>query len=270
MLRRDRILLTGASGYFGRHVFAELRSAGLDVVTAGRRGQDLALDLTQVDSIRQAMVVARPNVVVHLAALSTMAACESDPTLAQRINADCVPELAESVERFWFVSTDLVFNGRAAPYRTKDPVSPLSAYARTKVFGEMHALALGGGVIRLPLLFGPSHDGKHGATDMIRHAITAGRSLDLFDDEFRTPLHVVDAARAVVGLCRDARGGLAHVAGPERVSRHELGLRFARAHELPSDGLRRAPSSDPLRPRDVSLVGDVPLSRDLDAMLRDS
>jgi dTDP-4-dehydrorhamnose reductase len=263
-------LLTGASGYLGRYVFAELRSAGLDVVTAGRRGQDLALDLTQADSIRQTIAVARPDVVVHLAAMSTMAACEGDRSSAQRINADCVPELAEGVERFWFVSTDLVFDGRAAPYRTKDPVSPLSTYARTKVFGEMHALALGGGVIRLPLLFGPSYDGKRGATDMVRHAITAGRTLDLFEDEFRTPIHVLDAARAVVGLCRDARGALVHVAGPERVSRHELGLRFASAHDLPIDGLRPVPCKDPTRPRDVSLVPDVPLRRDLDAMLRDS
>ena len=45
----------------------------------------------------------------------------------------------------------------------------------------------------------------------------------LFTDEWRTPLDVDDAAAALVELAGLELGGVLHVAGPARVSRHELG-----------------------------------------------
>jgi dTDP-4-dehydrorhamnose reductase len=170
--------------------------------------------------------------------------------------------------RIVLVSTDLVFDGTAAPYAREAAPAPLGAYARSKARAEEAVRGAGGVVVRVPLLFGPSFDGRRGATDMIR---SAAGPLPLFTNEFRTPLHAADAARGLVELALAAAGpATLHLAGPERVSRYELGRRFLAASGLAGPRLDPVECADPLRPRDVSLVPDWDCGRSLDAALAES
>jgi dTDP-4-dehydrorhamnose reductase len=263
-----RILLTGASGFLGHHLAAELRARGLDWVGAGRREADLPLHLGDPASL-DALDEVRAAHVLHAAALASLAACEDDPQRAFAVNADATRGLAERCGgQILFVSTDLVFGGDRAPYHADDPPAPRSVYGRSKAVGESAVREAGGLVVRVPLLFGPSFDGLRGATDMLRSA--RGR-LPLYTNEFRTPLHVVDAARTLVDLLLEGPGaGVLHLAGPERVSRYELGRRFLAAGGETRASLEAATCTDPRRPRDVSLVPDRPAVRSLDAALVDS
>lgn len=265
-----RILLTGHTGFLGHHLRDALRGAGVECTTAGRRDADVRLDLDHPSTLGQAVASARPDVVLHAAATSAMGACAADPEGATRRNGEAAGALAAAGAWLVFVSTDLVFDGTAAPYRATDAPRPLSAYGRSKALGEERVLAGGGMVVRVPLLFGPSFDGRRGASDMLRAAARDGRTLRLFVDEFRSPLHVVDAARALVAVaCGPPRAGVMHVAGPERVSRLEFAERFAVRHGWNDRPWLGAESEDPTRPRDVTLVGDVAM-RSLDAMLDDA
>lgn len=267
-----RVLLTGSTGYLGAYLLEELRrrAPDLDVVTLGRRECDVAVDLADVARLCTAIAAARPWGILNAAAMATIGACEREPELAHRVNAMAPAVLAEALaesggKSFVQVSTDLVFDGRAAPYASAAAPSPLAAYGRTKAAGERGVLAAGAQasagfsatVVRVPLLFGPSRDGRRGATDMIRHAWRGGQSLTLFTNEYRTPLHAADAARALVDLLLARRAGVVHLAG-ERVSRHELGLRFAAVAGVPAEVILAGSSQDPARPSDVSLVNDLP------------
>jgi dTDP-4-dehydrorhamnose reductase len=262
-----RILLTGASGFLGRHLADELRGRGLPLVTAGRSHCDVRLDLGDPDSIGPALRGTHADLVIHAAALASLAACEADPARADAVNHRASRRLAEWARGgIVLVSTDLVFDGSAPPYASQAPPTPLGAYARSKARGEEAVRAAGGRVVRVPLLFGPSFDGRRGATDMIR---SAGGALALFTNEHRTPLHVADAARGLVDLALAGPVTL-HLAGPERVSRFELGRRFLAASGLAGIQLEPVECTDPLRPRDVSLVSDWDCGRSLDAALAES
>jgi dTDP-4-dehydrorhamnose reductase len=229
------------------------------------------LDLDRPDSVRQAVAAWRPDVVLHAAAMASMGACEADPAAAWRRNAEATSALAGSGARTVFVSTDLVFDGRSAPYAADREPGPVSAYGRSKVGGEAAVRAAGGLVVRVPLLFGPSFDGRRGATDMLRVARAEGRTLSLFTDEFRTPIHASDAARRLADLAlAPAVRGTVHVAGPERLSRYEFAERFATVQGWGERPWRAARSEDPTRPPDVSLEASEPAARSLDAMLRDA
>lgn len=238
-------------------------------MTAGRSGCDVPLDLAEWDSIGSASSEARADFVLHAAALASIAACEADPGRADAVNHRASARLAASARgRIVLVSTDLVFDGGAAPYASATPSSSLSEYARSKSRGEEVVRAAGGLVVRVPLLLGRSFDGRRGATDMIR---SAARPLRLFTNEHRTPLHVADAARGLVdALLAHSGPGTLHLAGPERVSRFELGRRFLAATGLTGVHLEPAECTDPLRPRDVSLVSDWDCGRSLDAALAES
>jgi len=92
-------------------------------------------------------------------------------------------------------------------------------------------------------------------------ALRDGLTLQLFEDEFRTPLWLEDAARAIRAMGRSDFVGLMHLAGPERTSRLDMGLAMAEGLGLPTDAIQAVASSsmsfpEP-RPADVSLDGSL-------------
>jgi len=260
------VLLTGATGYLGRYLGRSLRRAGVSPVTTARSGAGHDLDLADHGELEAALARWRPAVIVHAGAMSSVAACAQDPERAGAVNAGAVAVLAQAAARLVYVSTDMVFDGTAAPYAVDARPEPLSVYGETKAAGEAAALEAGGVVVRIPLLFGKSHDGRRGATDMIRGS--AG-PVCLFSNEYRTPLHVADAAGGIADLALGSdRTGIVHLAGADRLSRYEFGRRFVQIAGLPAQHVIAAINTDAARPPDASLIADAefhprPLARAL-------
>ena len=94
-------------------------------------------------------------------------------------------------------------------------------------------------------------------TEPVLQALRGERSpVTLFTDEYRCPVRVEDLAAALVELIDRPFAGILHIAGPERLSRYDLGLRIARFYGLPprpgiAPGL--ACDSGMPRPRDCTL-----------------
>src|SRR5579872_5126131 len=146
-----RLLLTGAGGQLGAYLLHELRNTRIHLTAwSGSRTGDVLgvplrpVNLTDRDAVCAAFRDARPDVVLHAAALARVADCHRDPAHAFRVNAAGTAILAELADdagaRLVHVSTDLVFDGEAAPYRETDAPTPLSVYGRTKAAGEAAAL----------------------------------------------------------------------------------------------------------------------------------
>lgn len=266
-----RALVTGCQGFLGPFAVAALQRRGFAVVTTARRGGDAAVDLVgrgMVDAVLEAFA---PDLVLHLAAQSRLDACERDPAAARLVNVVLPAELAGRLgSRLLAVSTDLVFDGRGAPYGERAPVAPLSVYGATKAEGEERVLAAGGRVARLPLLFGPDAHGR-GASASLRRALLGGQTVPLYTNEYRTPLHAADAAAGLAELLPLCSGpAVVHLPGPERLSRWQFGQRFCAVHGLDASRLVPVECQDPLRPRDVALVGSWRAERSFAAMLAEA
>lgn len=90
----QRILVTGASGFVGRHLRPALRAAfpAAELLAATRgeaaAGWDVAvtLNLLDAESCAAALRVARPDAIIHLAALAEVGASFRDPLLTWRTN----------------------------------------------------------------------------------------------------------------------------------------------------------------------------------------
>jgi dTDP-4-dehydrorhamnose reductase len=216
--------VTGAGGLIGNY-FAQTAA---QFAPAWRvRGLTRAeLDLEDFDAVRRAFREQRPQLIIHCAAMSKSPDCQAQPELAHRINVETTARLAELAEdiRFVFFSTDLVFDGRKGNYVETDPVGPLSVYAETKVAAERIVLAnRRHTVIRTSLNGGTSPAGDRGFNEQMRLAWQAGRTLNLFTDEFRCPIPAGVTALATWELVNQNQTGLIHVAGAERLSRLQLG-----------------------------------------------
>ncbi len=266
----------GGTGFLGVHVVEAARSVGFHAVVLARGARDLGaderaldaldLDALDLDALEQALGHFAPCAVVNCAALARIADCDRDPERANALNADVPAFLARaSAERGFrlvHVSTDLVFGARAAPsagFCESDEPAPTSVYGATKLAGERAVLHANPNalVIRLPLLCGDSRGRSLGASDSVIAAVSRDERPRLFIDEWRTPLDVLDAARAIVALIGAEVAGVLHVAGPERMTRYELGLRALRSvgHTRPEklvDAVGRA-GDHAQRPADVAL-----------------
>jgi dTDP-4-dehydrorhamnose reductase len=157
------------------------------------------------------------------------------------------------------LSTDLVFDGDHAPYAVDAATAPLSVYGRTKRDGERALLegCPGAAVARVALVCGRGHGSRGTSTESIAWALRGGRAVRLFTDEHRAPVDAESIASAARRLLETGHGGTFHLGGPERLSRHELGLRVARVLGLDPSPIVACRQSDHAGPekraRDVTL-----------------
>jgi dTDP-4-dehydrorhamnose reductase len=193
---RQRILVTGAGGQLG-HALVEAFEAD-DVVA-----------LTHVD-----WDVSEPppsgleaDLVLHAAAWTDVDGAEDDPQETAAVNVGGTKHAA-SLGPLVYYSTDYVFDGRKrTPYVESDAPNPLSAYGRSKAFGEA-AAGEGAWVVRSSWLFGPT------GHNFVRTMLRLGAERDevaVVDDQVGSPTYVGHLAEATKEIVRLPHG-IWHVA----------------------------------------------------------
>jgi dTDP-4-dehydrorhamnose reductase len=234
----QKLLITGASGFLGWNLCQIARSQWETHGFYHQHSIEIAnvqldrVDLTDIDLLTVAIDRIAPDAIIHTAAASNPNFCQQQPDLSQRINVTASQALAQICADakipLVFTSTDLVFDGTQAPYLETDPVSPLNIYGEQKVAAERAILATYNRAVicRMPLMFG---NAPPTATSFIQPWLTAlsvGQSLQLFVDEFRTPVSATTAAKGLL-LALTAPPGIIHLGGSERISRYEFGKLMA-------------------------------------------
>lgn len=142
-----RVLVTGASGFVGSRLMPRLVDAGHEAV--GLTGPEaeassLRVDLTDAEATRAAFAVIEPDVVVHLAAMSSVGAGGGQPDAVWRANFDGARSVAMAARalrrdvRLIFASSGEVYGRRfnEGPCDETAPLAPMSAYARSKAASE--------------------------------------------------------------------------------------------------------------------------------------
>jgi dTDP-4-dehydrorhamnose reductase len=216
--------ITGAGGLIGNYLvqtapkFApqwQLRALNRD-----------RLDLLDFAAVRREFEKDKPQLVIHCAAVSTVAGAEAGSELARRLNVEATKLLAELAAeiQFVFFSTDLIFDGRKGDYVEADAPNPLHLYGKTKAAAEEIVLKNPRHlVVRTSLNGGVSPTGDRGFNERMKRELRSGWMMKLFTDEFRSPIPAGETARAVWDLAGKNRAGIYHVAGAEKLSRWQLG-----------------------------------------------
>jgi dTDP-4-dehydrorhamnose reductase len=269
MASKPRLLLTGSSGQLGGYLLRELASQDVAIIAWSGTHAETSfgvklqpVELRDADAVKTAFELARPDLILHAAARTSVAECWKNPARAIQVNSRATARLAELAgsagARMLLVSTDLVFDGTRGGYVEQDQPAPLSVYGRSKVAAEEAVLAYPRSVVaRASLLFGPTVIGRPCFFDAQMNALREGRPIQLFADEWRSPLGHATAARALLRIIHSDFEGVIHVGGPERLSRLEMGQRLA-AHlgvnaALVEAAQRASQAAPEPRPRDVSL-----------------
>lgn len=230
----SRLLVTGGSSYLGQHLVAQARQfVGVEGALCytyfsqdplqGPEGQ--RLDMRDGRAVRALVDSFQPDVIIHTAG-SNRPAETMDAVIRQ--GAEQITEAARRHDaRLIHVSTDVIFDGRHAPYREEDPPQPLHAYGRAKAAAEEIVADYAHHVVmRTSLIYGLAKMDR--GAEWVVQAIRRGEPVTLFTDQFRNPILVTSLAAALLELAEHTYTGILHVAGAQRVSRADYTLRLLR------------------------------------------
>lgn len=224
-----RLLITGGSSYLGRHLVPHALQNADDVLHTYYRHRPShlpageQLDLRDGPAVRALVARWAPDVIIHTAG-SNRPVETMDAVI--RLGAEHVTTAARaSAARLIHISTDVVFDGRRAPYREEDPPRPIHAYGRAKAAAEQTVARHHDHVIvRTSLIYGLQRMDR--GTAWLVEALKASEPVTLFVDQFRNPVWVHSLCRACLELAQIPYHGVLHVAGRQRLSRAEFGPRM--------------------------------------------
>lgn len=189
------------------------------------------LDAGAVDSI---LDTARPEWLIHCAALADVDACEANPNLAHRLNAGLPGKLASACARrgirLVHLSTDSVFDGmKEDVYTEAEAPNPLGVYAESKLHGEQAVFSVNPlAVIARVNFFGWSLSGIRSIAEFFFNGLSAKKPCNGFTDIWFCPLFVGDLGAILLKMLEKGLSGLYHVVGSYALTKYEFGVRLAR------------------------------------------
>ena len=175
-----------------------------------------------------------PDLLVNSIGLVNVSECETQRDRANLLNSE-VPSrfamwAARNKVRFFHISTDHVFDGRAErPYIEEDIPRPINAYAQTKLSGEQSVLdvlpdAL---VVRTNIVGFKDRPGHPTFAEWLCQALYNRENITLFDDYVNSMIHVHDLA-VLLDECFDKSvSGIIHLTTTDALSKYDFGKNLA-------------------------------------------
>ena len=226
-----KVFVTGVGGQLGHDVMNELHKRGYEGIgsdihpvysgvadgSAVTTMPYVAMDITDAESVKQVLIGAKPDVVIHCAAWTAVDLAEDEDKqgLVRAINAGGTRNIAQVCKeldcKMVYISTDYVFDGQGSePWQPdcKD-YKPLNVYGQTKLEGELAVSELLEKyfIVRIAWVFGLN--GKN----FIKTMLNIGKKFDtlrVVNDQIGTPTYTLDLARLLVDMIETDKYGYYH------------------------------------------------------------
>lgn len=211
-LRDARVVVTGASGFIGRHLCRALRLAGAHVVSVGREiAEDTVVDDAYVVDLTNRARLAhapRADFVVHLASVKNSGVEVGDYRTGYAMNLLSALNVAEACgqncRRFVYMGSCEEYGDAQAPFDVSRRETPISAYGVSKlaITHLLQALARGHGfpavVLRPTLVYGPGQGTSMFLPSLICTLLAGERFPMTGGEQTRDYVYVDDVVDAVL------------------------------------------------------------------------
>ena len=261
-----KFLVTGSAGLIGRQVVKDL-SETHEVFSCYNKskpehGNIIKMDLLNNEMISNVMSEKKPDVVIHLGAMTAVDLCETDQDSAFKINSQATEILAKESSKMntfiVYVSTDYVFDGNTGMYEENDATNPLGFYGKSKLLGEKSIQNFSSNwcIARTSTPFG-LHPTKKSFPIWVIENLQKQKQIDVLTDQFTSPTYVPSLSRMLIEISERHLTGIIHVAGASKISRYEMASLVSDKLGLDGKLLREISMNDikweAQRPKDSSL-----------------
>jgi dTDP-4-dehydrorhamnose reductase len=269
-MEEKRILITGSNGLVGTYfrrlsALKKYRIYTLFHLEPINFRNSISVDLSKsLDVFKQVLEEIKPDVIVHLAAMTDVDQCEIERKAADKINHLSVKELTsyivDSRESFALhVSTDYVFDGEKGDYKEADNTNPINWYGTTKLLGEEELISCETDrwcIARTSTPFG-LHAKKLSFPLFVVKNLSRKREINVLIDQITSPTYALNLAEMMSEVIEKRLKGIIHLSGSSQISRFNQALEIASTFELDKDLIKPASISEmkwqARRPRDSSL-----------------
>jgi len=261
-----KFLVTGSAGLIGRQVVKDL-SETHEVFSCYNKskpehGNIIKMDLLNHEMISNVMSEKKPDVVIHLGAMTAVDLCDAQQDNALKINSQATEILAKECSKInsfmVYVSTDYVFDGNTGMYEENDTTNPLGFYGKSKLLGEKSIQNFSSNwcIARTSTPFG-LHPTKKSFPIWVIENLQKQKQIDVLTDQFTSPTYVPSLSRMLIEISERHLTGIIHVAGASKISRYEMASLVSDKLGLDGKLLREISINDikweAQRPKDSSL-----------------
>jgi dTDP-4-dehydrorhamnose reductase len=222
----SKILVTGGGGTIGSYVTEVFGDC--DVILAGR---DM-LDITMKNQVLEQVKKYKPDVIIHLAAITNVDYCEENELVATKVNFEGTKNITMVCKKYQiplvYISTATVFDGKNPPnggYTEDDNPSPVNVYGKTKLLGEkvISKILKNYIIIRIGWLVGGRENDKFFISYMSKK-ILRGEHISAVNDIFGTIAHAHDMLDFVKEKLSREETGIFHFACKGACSRYDIAV----------------------------------------------
>jgi dTDP-4-dehydrorhamnose reductase len=238
-----KIAVTGLSGLLGRSllrswnpddVLIDLYHTTPAVSTSSLRAH---LDLTQRSTIQSTLERVQPDMIVHMAAMTHIDACERDKEhgkhgIVWQINVEASKEIGNYAAvhnvHLLLLSTECIFDGTQESYKEQSEKHPKNWYGQTKSAAEDVLLSLGLelSILRSVVAYHPTEPAT--IFGKIVSSYQEGKRFPVVSDQYFTPTYVEDITAAIQTIIKRRLLGIFHVAPSDHLTPQSFALEIGK------------------------------------------
>ena len=253
-----RVLITGGTGLLG---VAIQRSAPKDIqgfsiyfperyLPAQLPFSVLAADVSDPMKMQSVFEWAKPDVVIHAAAIGSVDFAERNREETRKVNVggtEVVVDLCQITKsRLIYISSNAVFDGRAPFYSETAPVNPINYYGKLKVEAEtlVRESNIPWAIVRPILMYGwPFPGERDNPVVWWVRSLENNKPIKVVDNVFTKPLPAWSCADVIWALIQQNRIGIYHAAGRDHISLYQFALLAAEVFGLDASLITPVPDS---------------------------
>ena len=226
-----KVLVTGSAGLVGRQVVKDLSNShqvfSCYNESKPEYGDSVKMDLKNREMISSILTEKKPDIVIHLGAMTGVDLCEKEKTSASEINTKATEIIAKECSKLnsflVYVSTDYVFDGNLGMYKEDNVTNPLGFYGESKLEGEkvVQNFSTNWCIARTSTPFG-LHPTKKSFPMWVIENLQKQKQIDILIDQFTSPTYIPNLSRMLIEISERRITGVIHAAGASKISRYQM------------------------------------------------
>ena len=226
-----KFLVTGSTGLVGQQVVKYLSKSNQVFSCYNESkpeyGDSVKMDLKNYEMVSSVLTEIKPDVVIHLGAMTGVDLCEKEKTPASEINTKATEIIAKECSKLnsflVYVSTDYVFDGNFGMYKEDDVTNPLGFYGKSKLEGEkaVQNFSTNWCIARTSTPFG-LHPTKKSFPMWVIENLQKQKQIDVLIDQFTSPTYIPNLSRMLIEISERRITGIIHAAGASKISRYQI------------------------------------------------
>lgn len=242
-----------------------MEKSRIGIIGKGRLAQKLLAagcssiecNITQIDSIRDAIGKEEYSAVINCAAFTDVDAAEKERLLAYNVNSFGPLNIAKVYEgHVIHISSDYIFDGENGPYNEDDVANPLSAYGFSKYWGEVGLRPYMDRVliVRTTVLFDTE---RPNFVSTVYNQLKADKPVKVPRSIIGNPTHTRHLAEGILKAIENELVGVINISGKTRMSRYDTAVEIARFFDLDTKNVFDGPAwGEARRPEKAGFVLD--------------